>query len=201
MNVIMLSTTVRGSVILMTPEQVTSMNLKDYVRSVPDFPKPGIMFRDITPMLKSPDAMTAVIQRLAEPYRNSGITTILAAEARGFVFGVPLALELGAGFIPVRKPGKLPWATDSFRYDLEYGSDALHIHQDALSASDRVLLVDDLLATGGTIAACMHLAQRQKAEVLGAAFVIELAFLNGRQKLPGIPVTSVLSYHTEDPDE
>ncbi len=177
------------------------MNLKHYVRSIADFPKPGIMFRDITPMLKSPQAMQTVIQRMAEPYREMGITTVVAAEARGFVFGAPLAMALGAGFVPVRKPGKLPYATDSFRYDLEYGSDALHIHQDALNEGDRVLLVDDLLATGGTIAACLHLARQQKARVVGAAFVIELAFLNGRHKLPEMLVNSLISYHTESPDE
>ena len=129
------------------------MNLKDYIRSVPDFPKPGIMFRDITPLLKSCDAMKEVIRLLAEPFRDAGITTILAAEARGFVFGAPLAIELGAGFVPVRKPGKLPWETHKFSYDLEYGSDSLEIHSDAIGAGDRVLLVDDLLATGGTAAA------------------------------------------------
>jgi adenine phosphoribosyltransferase len=108
------------------------MNLKDYIRSVPDFPKPGIMFRDITPLLKSADAMKEVIRRLAEPFRDAGVTSILAAEARGFVFGAPLAMELGAAFVPVRKPGKLPWETHKFSYDLEYGSDSLEIHCDAI---------------------------------------------------------------------
>ncbi len=177
------------------------MNLKHYVRSVADFPKPGIMFRDITPLLKSPDAMNAVIQQLAAPFRNSGINTIIAAEARGFMFGAPLAVELGAGFVPVRKPGKLPWKTERFSYDLEYGSDALEIHTDAVGHGDRVLLVDDLLATGGTVEACLKLAQQQRAEVVGAAFVIELSFLKGRQRLPGINVQSLITYHTEDPDE
>ncbi|RLT01531.1 MAG: adenine phosphoribosyltransferase [Planctomycetota bacterium] len=177
------------------------MNLKDYIRSVPDFPKPGIMFRDITPLLNSSDAMREVIRRLAEPFRNAGVTTILAAEARGFVFGAPLAMELGAGFVPVRKPGKLPRETHKFSYDLEYGSDSLEIHSDAIGTGDRVLLVDDLLATGGTIEACLKLAQRQNADVIGAAFVIELAFLNGRQRLNSLPVNSLIIYQTEDPDE
>lgn len=177
------------------------MNLKDYIRSVPDFPKPGIMFRDITPLLNSSDAMREVIRRLAEPFRNAGVTTILAAEARGFVFGAPLAIELGAGFVPVRKPGKLPRETHKFSYDLEYGSDSLEIHSDAIGTGDRVLLVDDLLATGGTIEACLKLAQRQNADVIGAAFVIELAFLNGRQRLNSLPVNSLIIYQTEDPDE
>ncbi len=177
------------------------MNLKDYVRSIPDFPKPGIMFRDITPMLKSAAAMKEVTRRLAEPFRNAGITTVLAAEARGFVFGVPLAMELGAGFVPVRKPGKLPFETHKFSYDLEYGSDSLEIHCDAVAANDRVLLVDDLLATGGTVEACMKLAQRQNAEIVGAAFVIELAFLKARERLRPLQVTSLLSYNTEEADE
>ena len=177
------------------------MNLKDYIRSVPDFPKPGIMFRDITPLLNSSDAMREVIRRLAEPFRNAGVTTILAAEARGFVFGAPLAMELGAGFVPVRKPGKLPRETHKFSYDLEYGSDSLEIHSDAIGTGDRVLLVDDLLATGGTIEACMKLAQRQNADVIGAAFVIELAFLNARQRLTSLRVHSLIAYQPEDPDE
>ena len=177
------------------------MNLKEYIRSVPDFPKPGIMFRDITPMLKSSDAMKEVTRRLAEPFRDAGVTTVLAAEARGFVFGMPLAMELGAGFVPVRKPGKLPHQTHKFSYDLEYGSDSLEMHCDAIEAGDRVLLVDDLLAAGGTIEACMKLAQHQNANVIGAAFVIELAFLNGRKRLNSLFVNSLISYNTEDPDE
>ena len=177
------------------------MNLKQYVRSIPNFPKPGIMFRDITPMLKSAAVMKDVIQRLALPFRDAGVTTVLAAEARGFVFGAPLAMELDAAFVPVRKPGKLPFETHRFSYDLEYGSDSLEIHCDAVTAGDRVLLVDDLLATGGTIEACLRLAQRQNAEVIGAAFVIELAFLKGRDRLKSLPVNSLISYNTEEADE
>ena len=177
------------------------MNLKQYVRSIPNFPKPGIMFRDITPMLKSAAAMKDVIRRLALPFREAGVTTVLAAEARGFVFGAPLAMELDAAFVPVRKPGKLPFETHRFSYDLEYGSDALEIHCDAVTSGDRVLLVDDLLATGGTIEACLKLALRLNAEVIGAAFVIELAFLKGRDRLKSLPVNSLISYNTEDADE
>lgn len=177
------------------------MDLKTYIRSVPDFPKPGIMFRDITPMLKSAGAMKEVIRRMAEPFRDSNLTSILAAEARGFVFGAPLAMELGIAFVPVRKPGKLPFETESFQYDLEYGSDSLEIHRDAVAKGDRVLLVDDLLATGGTIEACLKLAQQQGAEVVGAAFVIELAFLKGRARLEGQQVCSLIEYHTEDANE
>jgi adenine phosphoribosyltransferase len=177
------------------------MNLKDYVRSIPDFPKPGIMFRDITPMLKSAAAMKEVTRRLAEPFRDAGITTVLAAEARGFVFGVPLAMELGAGFVPIRKPGKLPFDTHKFNYDLEYGSDSLEMHCDAISPHDRVLLVDDLLATGGTVEACWKLANGQNAQIVGAAFVIELAFLNARQRLNGLQINSLIAYNTEEADE
>ncbi len=177
------------------------MNLKDYIRSISDFPKPGIMFRDITPMLKSADAMKEVIQQLAAPFRDANVKSVLAAEARGFVFGAPLAMELGCAFIPVRKPGKLPGDTESFQYDLEYGSDSLEIHKDAVASGDRVLLVDDLLATGGTIEACMKLARQQGAEVVGAAFVIELAFLKGRDRLGDTKICSLLEYHTEDVDE
>lgn len=177
------------------------MNLKQFIRSIPDFPKPGIMFRDITPMLNSAAAMKEVTRQLAAPFRDAGITSVMAAEARGFVFGVPLAMELGAGFVPVRKPGKLPFRTNRFSYDLEYGSDSLEIHCDAVGKGDKVLLVDDLLATGGTIEACMKLAQQQHADVVGAAFVIELAFLNGRKRLNQVPVVSAITYHTEEADE
>jgi adenine phosphoribosyltransferase len=177
------------------------MNLRSCVRAVPDFPKPGIMFRDITPILASATAMKETIRQLAEPWRDAGITKVVAAEARGFVFGAPLALELNAGFIPVRKPGKLPWKTQRFSYDLEYGSDSLEIHTDAIAAGDRVLLVDDLLATGGTMEACVKLARQQQAEIAGAAFVIELTFLNGRARLAPVPVVSLLTYNTEEADE
>jgi adenine phosphoribosyltransferase len=177
------------------------MNLREHVRSIPDFPKPGIVFRDITPMLKSADVMKEVVRQMADPFREAGINSILAAEARGFVFGVPLAMELGASFVPVRKPGKLPFETESFQYDLEYGSDSLEIHKDALATGDRVLLVDDLLATGGTIEACLNLVDRLGAEVIGAAFVIELAFLQGRQKLGQHKVVSLIEYQSESDDQ
>lgn len=177
------------------------MNLRSFVRSIPDFPKPGIMFRDITPLLGSADAMKEATRQLAQPFRNSGITKVLAAEARGFVFGVPLAMELGAGFVPVRKPGKLPFQTHRFSYDLEYGSDSLEIHADAVDSNDRVLLVDDLLATGGTMEACVKLAGMQNAQIVGVAFVIELAFLRGRDRLQPLEVTSLISYNTEEADE
>ncbi len=177
------------------------MNLKEHIRSIPDFPQPGIMFRDITPLLKSAAAMKHVTHQLALPYRESGVTTVLAAEARGFVFAVPLAMELGAAFVPVRKPGKLPFETESFTYNLEYGTDTLEIHRDAIDPDERVLLVDDLLATGGTMEACVRLAEKQKAHIIGLAFVIELAFLRGTQRLEPYDVHSLISYQTEDADE
>lgn len=174
------------------------MDLKSYIRNIPDFPKPGILFRDITPLLAAPEAFRECIRRMAEPFRASGVTAVLAAEARGFIFAAPLALELNARFVPVRKPGKLPFDTHSFHYELEYGTDTLEIHTDAVSAGDRVLLVDDLLATGGTICACAELAKNSKSEVVGCAFAIELSFLQGRKRLAPTPVYSVLCYDGED---
>lgn len=170
------------------------MNLRDHIRDVPDFPKPGIMFRDITPLLAHPAAFQYCIERLAERYRDAGIKAIAAAEARGFIFAAPLAVELGCGFVPVRKPGKLPFETQSFKYELEYGTDTLEIHTDAFGKGDKVLLVDDLLATGGTIGACAKLVEHSGAEVVGCAFAIELSFLNGRSRLPGLDVFSLVTY-------
>ncbi|MFP6763051.1 MAG: adenine phosphoribosyltransferase [Planctomycetaceae bacterium] len=159
------------------------IDLTAFIRDIPDFPKPGIMFRDITPMLASPEAFGEVIRQFASHYRHAGITSILAAEARGFIFAGPLALELGTSFVPVRKPGKLPFKTQSLQYDLEYGTDTLEMHTDAVQSGDRVLLVDDLLATGGTMNACVQLARQSGAEVVGCAFVIELKSLKGRERL------------------
>ena len=173
------------------------MNLKDYIRNVPDFPKPGIMFRDITPLLSAPEAFRYSIKQFADRYRSARPTAILAAESRGFIFAAPLAIELGAAFVPVRKPGKLPFKTHQFQYDLEYGSDSLEMHVDAVSPGSRVLLVDDLLATGGTIEACVKLAEESQAEVIGCAFLIELTFLNGRDRLKNHDVFSLLKYDGE----
>jgi len=170
------------------------MNLRSFVRAVPDFPKPGIMFRDITPLIASPAALKEVTRQLAQPWLNAGITKVLAAEARGFIFGVPLAMELDAGFVPVRKPGKLPWQTRQFSYDLEYGSDALEIHTDALQPGDRVLLVDDLLATGGTVEACVKLVEKSGGEVIGCAFCIHLKDLGGAARLSPKPIFSLIEY-------
>ena len=173
------------------------MDLKDYIRSVPDFPKPGIMFRDITPLLSAPEAFRFAIRQFADHYRDAKPSAIVAAEARGFIFAAPLALELGAAFVPVRKPGKLPFKTYKFQYDLEYGSDSLQMHVDAVNPGSKVLLVDDLLATGGTMGACIKLAEECQAEVIGCAFLIELTFLKGRDRLKNHDVISLIQYHDE----
>ena len=170
------------------------MDLKAYIRSIPDFPKPGILFRDITPLLASPEAFRQAIAELAAHYRGKQIDVVAAAEARGFIFAAPLALELGASFVPVRKPGKLPYETHAFQYELEYGSDTLEIHTDGIAAGQKVLLVDDLLATGGTIAACCRLVERAQAQVVGCAFLIELVGLGGAAKIAPYEAFSLIRY-------
>jgi adenine phosphoribosyltransferase len=170
------------------------MDLKEHIRTIPDFPKPGIQFRDITPLLKHPEAFHEAIHQMAIRYRRSGVTAVAAAEARGFIFAAPLALELNAGFIPIRKPGKLPFDTQAFHYELEYGTDTLEIHKDALQPGDRVLLVDDLLATGGTMRACAQLAVQSGVEVVGCAFAIELPALRGRERLQPHDVYSLMTF-------
>lgn len=170
------------------------LNLADHVRSIPDFPKPGILFRDITPLLAHPTAFREAVQRLAEHYRGARIDVVAAAEARGFIFAAPLALELGVGFVPVRKPGKLPFDTHAFHYELEYGTDSLEVHTDGFSRDSRVLLVDDLLATGGTMQACCKLVEQCGASVAGCAFVIELLGLRGAARIAPYPTFSLLQY-------
>lgn len=165
-----------------------------HVRDIPDFPKPGILFKDLTPLMRNPGALRVTTAALADPFRAAGITAVVGMEARGFIFGSLVAAELGAGFVPLRKPGKLPAATHAVSYDLEYGSATLEIHADALSSADRVLLVDDLMATGGTAAASLALVRRSGAEVAGCAFVIELDFLDGRAALGDCRVHSLLHY-------
>jgi adenine phosphoribosyltransferase len=173
------------------------IELKKFIRSIPNFPKPGIMFRDITPLLAAPQALQHVIDSLAAHFGKSRITSIVAAEARGFIFAAPLALALKAKFVPVRKPGKLPFDTRSFHYELEYGKDRLEMHTDAVSQSDRVLMIDDLLATGGTMGACIKMVEQAGATVVGTAFLIELDFLNGRKRLAPYEVYSLIHYADE----
>ena len=157
--------------------------LKQVIRDIPDFPKPGILFKDITPILSHPGLLKETVEELARPFRNAGVSKVLGIESRGFIFAPPLAVALGAGFVPARKPGKLPWETVRESYALEYGTDALEIHSDAFLQGERILVVDDLLATGGTASAAARLATKVGATVVGAAFVIELEFLKGRSKL------------------
>jgi adenine phosphoribosyltransferase len=175
-------------------ELPTVADLKKLIREVPDFPKPGILFYDITTLLKQGEGFRAVIDALEAHYASARIDVILGIEARGFIFGPALAYALGTGFVPVRKPKKLPAATASVRYDLEYGSDSLEVHRDAIQPGQNVLIVDDLLATGGTARAAAQLVESLGGRVAGAAFVIELTFLGGRAKLAGYDVFSLLAY-------
>ncbi len=168
--------------------------IRDCIRNVPDFPKPGIQFKDITPVLSNPAAFDAAIEALAAPYKNSDIDLVVGIEARGFIFGTPVARLLDVGFVPIRKPGKLPWKTHSTSYELEYGSDALEIHTDAVAEGQRVLVVDDLLATGGTSRAACDLLAGMEAEVVEVAILIELEFLKGRARLAPFKVRSVLKF-------
>lgn len=171
-----------------------SDDLKDFIRDVPDFPKAGIIFKDITPLLLDAPAFTRAVAGMTDPFRAAGITKVVAIESRGFLFGGPIALRLGAGLVPVRKPGKLPAARGRVEYDLEYGTDALEMHTDALGAGDRVLVVDDVLATGGTARAAGVLVRQHAAEVHGYSFLIDLAFLGGRARLEGSRVEALLQY-------
>jgi adenine phosphoribosyltransferase len=171
--------------------------LRSYIRSVPDFPKKGIVFRDITPLLKDPEAFCRATTMFIDRYAGRGIQKVVSIESRGFILGSVIAHELQAGFVPVRKPGKLPWKTIGQEYTLEYGSDSIEIHQDAISPGDVVLIHDDLLATGGTAIATCRLVERLGGRIAELSFLIELGFLNGRQKLAGYDVFSVLRYETE----
>lgn len=172
----------------------TTGRLKELIRDVPDFPKKGIVFKDITPLLADRAALRETIDALAAPYASASPDLVVGVESRGFIFGAAVAARLGAGFVPVRKPGKLPWETISETYDLEYGTDTLEVHADAFERGARVLLVDDLLATGGTAAATTALMNRMGAEMLGASFVIELEFLDGRSRLDGLRISSLIRY-------
>jgi adenine phosphoribosyltransferase len=170
------------------------MDLGRHIRPIPDFPKPGILFRDITPLLADAEAFATAIERLAAPWRDERLDAIAAVEARGFLFAAPLAVTLGVGLIPVRKPGKLPADTIAHEYDLEYGSDRLEMHRGILAPGARVLVVDDVLATGGTAAACVRLVEAGGGSVVGAAFLVEIEPLGGRERLEPFRVESVLVY-------
>jgi len=169
-------------------------DLRRYIRDVPDFPKPGIVFKDITPLLRDRKAFDDTIELMSEPFRKDRVNVVAAIESRGFIFGSCIARELGAGFIPIRKPGKLPWTKRRNEYVLEYGKDALEIHDDAVAETDRVLIVDDVLATGGTINAAAALVRGFGATIVALATVIELSFLDGRRKLPEVPFFSLIEY-------
>lgn len=168
--------------------------LKARIRNIPDFPRPGIQFKDITPLVKDPAMLRLAVHLLIQPFLGERLTAVVGMEARGFIFGVLAAWELGVGFVPLRKPGKLPYDVQQISYDLEYGATALEVHIDALNGNDRVLLVDDLIATGGTAAASCELIEKLGAEVAGCAFVVELDTLQGRQKLAKYRVHSLVHY-------
>ncbi|MDQ2871622.1 MAG: adenine phosphoribosyltransferase [Candidatus Eremiobacteraeota bacterium] len=170
------------------------MDVTSLIRGIPDFPIPGILFRDITPLLKDPKGFKAAVDMFVDHFKNRNIDYVVGIEARGYMLGAPLAYAIGAGFVPVRKPGKLPFSKLSESYALEYGTNSLEIHSDALGHGDRVVVVDDLLATGGTAAATRRLLERLGAQVEGFAFLIELAALKGRDALPGADVTTFITY-------
>jgi len=173
------------------------VQLDELIRDVPDFPKEGIVFKDITPLFASADTMKEMLGALVEPWKAENVDVVVAAEARGFLLGPSIAMELGAGFAPVRKPGKLPYKTLSETYELEYGTDTLCIHEDAVTQDQRVLIFDDLLATGGTVSAMAKLIADLGGEVVGCSFIIELDFLKGREKLPGLRIESLVHCEVE----
>ncbi len=170
------------------------LKLTDYIRAIPDFPKPGILFRDITPLLANPAAFRRAVGDMAVRFRDVKIDAIVAAEARGFLFAAPLALELDVPLVPIRKPGKLPYKTLSFTYELEYGTDTLEIHADAIPPGANVLIVDDLLATGGTVEACCKMIEQAGGNVAGCAFLIELVALEGAKRIVDCPIVSLIKY-------
>jgi len=171
-------------------------DLKSSIRTIPDFPKPGIMYRDITTLLTDATGLAEAVKQLSAPYREQEITKVAGIDARGFIFGTAVAIELGVGFVPVRKMGKLPFDTFEQDYDLEYGTDTLQIHADALGEMDRVLLIDDLIATGGTAEAAVKLLRRTACEIIGAAFLIDLPELGGVKRLEalGVPVKAIMAF-------
>ena len=173
---------------------MTTAELASYIRDVPDWPEPGVVFKDITPLLAHHDAFREALDAMDGPFADAGITKVVGIEARGFIFAAPIANRLGAGFIPVRKPGKLPHDIHHQEYELEYGTDRIEVHSDSVGPGDKVLVVDDVLATGGTGRAAVDLVRRLDAEVVGFSVLVELDFLSGRSKLDGINVHSVVHY-------
>ena len=172
-------------------------DLESFIRDVPDFPKQGIIFKDITPLLADPEALADTVEHLCKPFEDRGVQFVVGVESRGFIFGSLAAARLGTGFVPIRKPGKLPAETISQEYELEYGTDSIEIHADAISPGQKVLMVDDLLATGGTMAAACELVSKLGGEIVGVSFVIELSFLHGRDKLGGYDVRSLIQVEGE----
>ena len=168
--------------------------LKNHIRDIPDFPRPGVVFKDITPLLADVDAFRFAVDAIADHFAGRTIDKVLGVEARGFILAAPVAYRFGAGFVPVRKAGKLPWQIEQEEYELEYGTDLLEIHKDAVRPGENVVLVDDVLATGGTASASVRLVERLGANVLGLGFIIELAFLHGREKLPDRDMISLMVY-------
>ncbi len=177
---------------------MVELTIKRLIRDVPDFPRPGILFKDVTPLLADPAGFDQVVDALAAPYRGEDgrptVDRVLGIESRGFIFGTPVAQRLGVGFAPIRKPGKLPWKTVAESYALEYGEDRIELHEDAVHRGERVLVIDDLLATGGTLSAACRLVERLGGQVTGCAVVIELGFLAGRERLGGRPLHSLVTY-------
>ena len=173
---------------------MSTESMQDLIRSIPDYPNPGVTFRDITPLLGDGPAFREAVAQITERFSESNIQRVIGVEARGFILGAPIAVALGAGFVPVRKAGKLPWAVVREEYDLEYGSDKLEIHRDAIHPGERILVVDDVLATGGTAAATCRLVSALGGDIVALAVLIELSFLEGRSKLDGIAVESLFTY-------
>ena len=168
--------------------------IKALIREIPDFPQPGISFKDLTTLWRDPEGLKGTIEAMVLPFAKEEIGQVVGIESRGFILGAPLALQLGCGFVPVRKPGKLPGTTLRQEYELEYGTDAVEIHQDGIAPGERVLIVDDLLATGGTMAAACQLVEKLGGEIVGLSFLVELAFLNGRERLPDYRIETVVQY-------
>lgn len=168
--------------------------MKEHIRDIPDFPKPGVVFKDITPLLGNVEAYRFTIDSLAAHFEGTPVDKVLGIEARGFIAAAPVAYRCGAGFVPVRKAGKLPWKIEKQEYELEYGTDLLEVHRDAIAPGERTLIIDDVMATGGTAAATVRLVEKLGGVVVGLGFIIELAFLNGRGKLPGLDAVSLITY-------